>query len=348
VDEMRDSSAPMVREVPSQSNLRLIVLSGLASLCVTLSCLTTYCAAAEEDAHTDGTRVVVATVGSISIYKSEVDKRVTKVLRGREAGTEAMHELRAKAVEQLVKRQLILLYLANKKLGAIQAEVALAETRIVAELKQQGLTLNEFLAKSKTSQSEFQRGLAWQIGWPKYLEKYSTAENLERFFQRQPQEFDGSRYHVAHIIWKVKSDDPQIVADVAAKATKVRQAILAGDISFTDAAKQNSQSPTANNGGDIGWILRHEPMPESFSKSAFQLKEGQVSSPVASAVGIHLIKCIKIEKGKKTWQQSRAKITSAATQFLFDWVAKQQLAETKVQYTGESSYYDELGKRIDP
>jgi parvulin-like peptidyl-prolyl isomerase len=322
-----------------------VVISLLVAWCFVVSGAAASCKAGEES-QDDGQ--VVARVGDVPIFQSEIERQLTRVLRDREPSAEALYELRAKATEQLVKRQLVLLYLAKKKLGAIQAEVALAEKRVVAELEQQGLTLDEFLAKTKSNRAVFQRTLAWQIGWPKYLRQYNTDENLERFFRRQPHEFDGSKFHVAHIVWQAKSEDSEVIAGVVAKAENVRKAIDAGDISFAAAAEKHSQSPTASKGGDIGWIRRREPMPESFSQAAFKLSEGRVSPPVVSAVGVHLIHCIEIKKGEKTWQQSRGEITAAATVFLFDWVARQQLSETKLQYTGVMSYYDKEGKRIDP
>jgi len=73
------------------------------------------------------------------------------------------------------------------------------------------------------------------------------------------------------------------------KAEELRGQILAGTISFADAAKANSIDPwTKDNSGEWGWIAKGE---DPFQQAAFALtKDGEISSVVPTRMGYHIIK----------------------------------------------------------
>ena len=104
-------------------------------------------------------------------------------------------------------------------------------------------------------------------------------------------------------------------------------------------AMGNSAAPTGAKGGDIGLISRREPMPESFSKAAFALAEGEISGPVVTPFGVHLVRCLKIEPGQKRWQDVRKELSDAITLYLFTWAAERQRANARVKFTGAIAHF---------
>lgn len=79
-------------------------------------------------------------------------------------------------------------------------------------------------------------------------------------------------------------------ADAKAKIEKIAADIAANKVSFKEAARLYSQDDaTKNNGGDLGWMMRGQGLDPNFEKAAFDLKEGEVSGPVKSQFGYHLI-----------------------------------------------------------
>lgn len=85
-----------------------------------------------------------------------------------------------------------------------------------------------------------------------------------------------------------------ILVPTEAEAIKIRKEILnikpeASVLkSFMKAASAYSTCPSAESGGDLGWFKRGDMVPE-FEKAAFALPEGEVSQPVKTEFGWHLI-----------------------------------------------------------
>lgn len=66
--------------------------------------------------------------------------------------------------------------------------------------------------------------------------------------------------------------------------------IKRGTISFEDAARKFSKCPSGKNGGDLGWFGRGQ-MVKEFEDAAFSLQKGEISKPVKTQFGWHLIRC---------------------------------------------------------
>ncbi|MEC1261701.1 peptidylprolyl isomerase [Bacillus swezeyi] len=79
-------------------------------------------------------------------------------------------------------------------------------------------------------------------------------------------------------------------------AEEVEKKLKKGE-KFEDLAKEYSTDGTAEKGGDLGWFAKEGEMDEAFSKAAFALKTGEVSDPVKTDYGYHIIKKTE-ERGK--------------------------------------------------
>lgn len=94
-----------------------------------------------------------------------------------------------------------------------------------------------------------------------------------------------------------------------ATANQVKQKLDAGQ-KFEDLAKQNStDTATAKNGGDLGsWIAYGSSgLDSTFEKAAFALKLNEISSPVKTQYGYHIIQKTA-EKTKKPYNQMKAEM----------------------------------------
>ncbi len=79
-----------------------------------------------------------------------------------------------------------------------------------------------------------------------------------------------------------------ILVETEEQAKKLQEDILSHKISFADAAKEYSKCPSGKTGGDLGFFGKGR-MVKEFEKSAFELSLGEVSEPVKTQFGWHLI-----------------------------------------------------------
>lgn len=119
----------------------------------------------------------------------------------------------------------------------------------------------------------------------------SEAE-VKKYYQdhldtyRQPE-----RVTVRHILLKADPKDPAQLAAAKAKAQDLLKK-LKGGADFILLARENSDDKaTAEVGGIIANVTRHQMVPE-FEKAAFSLAPGALSEPVQTQYGIHIIKLI--------------------------------------------------------
>jgi parvulin-like peptidyl-prolyl isomerase len=288
----------------------------------------------------DLNREAAALVDGKPIYVRTVERELDRALGGREVEPGARKVLQAKTLEQLIGRRLVLAYLHQRKLGASDSDLDLALERIKSQLKQRNLTLADYLARAGMDEAEFRDTLAWQVAWQRYLNHYLTDQNLQKYFETHRAEFDGTQVKVAHILLKIEpQNDSQALRAALARAEQIRDEIAGGKLTFATAAQKYSAAPTAVSGGELGFISRHEPMPEPFSKAAFALQKAEISPPVVSPFGVHLIQCLEIRPGQQTWQDARESLRSAVMAYLFDWLASQQRPMATIQFTAAVPHF---------
>ncbi len=127
--------------------------------------------------------------------------------------------------------------------------------------------------------------------------KVSRAD-VEEFFNENKKEFSDlpEKVELAHILLKV---EPSQAAEKRAVslADSLRSALAAG-ADFEKLAEDFSQDPgSAKKGGLLGWTERGDFVPE-FEKPAFELNKGEISPPVKTRFGYHIIR-LNDRKGEK-------------------------------------------------
>lgn len=264
--------------------------------------------------------VIAATVNGVDIAESEIDYLVARRVRGVTLEHADRQRLRAAALEQLVDQRLVLSRLQELGEACSPRELELATTQLRRELGRQDQSLEDYCRAHGLSVAALVRTLEWQLSWSRYLEKMLTDERLRRHFEEHRRDFDGTRLQVAHILLALPAE-PHEQPTALERAAAIRERIVSGQIAFAEAARQYSQGPSAADGGELGWITRSGPMSDSFTRAAFALQVGEVSAPVISPFGIHLIVCRSVEPGQVRWEEVRRSLRTAVAQELFRGLA---------------------------
>ncbi|OCG04721.1 peptidylprolyl isomerase SurA [Gilliamella sp. wkB112] len=113
-----------------------------------------------------------------------------------------------------------------------------------------------------------------------------------------PKTITAQEVNARHILIKTNV----LVTDQIAKQklNDLRKSIMSGAITFEAAAKANSEDPgSKDNGGNLGWNLpdRYD---SAFKNALLQLKKGEISQPIKSSFGWHLIQLIDSKQTDRT------------------------------------------------
>ena len=114
---------------------------------------------------------------------------------------------------------------------------------------------------------------------------------------------------VTEIKKSIEAEVAQVVAQLPATADAItREKARAGalDKAFAETASKKSSCPSKEDGGDLGYFPRAGAMVEPFARAAFALKPYQMSEPVATEFGYHLILAVDSKPGKQiTFEQAK-------------------------------------------
>lgn len=157
-----------------------------------------------------------------------------------------------------------------------------------------------------------------------------SDEEMKRYFQQHAQDF--YRPERIHAL--------QIVVPTVEEASKLRQEIVSGLITFESAARQHSLSPDAAKGGDIGFFAKKEKI-EAFDE-AFSVPVSGISRPISSRYGVHLFKILERQPRKSlSLQEAKSELgktlrRSKEARVYKEWAVK-QLKDAEI-YRNESLY----------
>jgi peptidyl-prolyl cis-trans isomerase D len=150
-----------------------------------------------------------------------------------------------------------------------------------------------------------------------------TEDEEKVFYQSNISQYKlEDRAHVAHILFKTVGMTDAEAAEVKKKAEDVLNKAKHGG-NFGDLAKQYSEDTTKDKGGDLGWIVRGQTVPE-FEAVAFSLPKGSISDLVKTQYGFHIIQVIDRETARtQTLDEVKASIVN-------------QLQQQKAEQLGET------------
>lgn len=124
-----------------------------------------------------------------------------------------------------------------------------------------------------------------------------SEEELSRYYDENREDF---KQPTTAIVSLVQIDRAPEAADTAAAleaATGVYEQAVGG-ADFGELARQNSaDAASASAGGDLGWFGRGDMTP-AFEEAAFALEPGQISEPVLTPFGYHVIKVVEKEEDR--------------------------------------------------
>lgn len=295
---------------------------------------------------------VAATVNGQSIPEVAVQRALKRVPPAEHA------KYRPDILDFLIDNMLVDQYLVGQKIAIDPKDVQARVAEIQAEVKKHNQDYAKMLQEMMLSEDELKAQIVADMRWEKFALSQATDSQLKAMFDQNPDMFDGSQVRARHVLVTPAPGDPKGAETARASLLNVKKEIetaastlvakmpptdplaaeqartRALDDAFCRAAEKHSACPSKKEGGDINWFPRVGSMVEPFAKTAFSLKVHQMSDPVQSQFGMHLILVTARKPGQPTqFDKVKEEVREVYCSRLRDNLVAQQRQAAKIPVT---------------
>jgi peptidyl-prolyl cis-trans isomerase SurA len=180
----------------------------------------------------------------------------------------------------------------DRALADVQQQNKMGADDFAKALKEQGFTMDSFRKKLK---EEIERNelLNREVRGRVNV----SPQEIKRYYDEHKDEYgSGSdKVTVSDILLRGEVKDPGDVMKLSEAARRLAEEARTGD--FAALARQYSMGPGREEGGLLGTFSKDELDPK-LAAAAFKMKQGEVSDPIPTATGFHIIRVEKFSGGK--------------------------------------------------
>jgi len=210
--------------------------------------------------------------------------------------------MKRKMTHKLVERHIIQRTLDD---GSITVEKSALESRFL-DFKSRfpdDEAFQAFLDQRQITKQQLKAQLCRDVQTEKYLEKHYhegvSDEDVSDYYENNKSEFrTPEKVKASHILLRVPDDaSPDAIERKKKKARTLAEKARKEGTDFANLAEKHSDGPSAKRGGDLGFFSRRRMVGE-FSEVAFSMDPGEVSDPVRTKFGFHVIKMHEKQQAK--------------------------------------------------
>ncbi|MBN2419061.1 MAG: peptidylprolyl isomerase [Deltaproteobacteria bacterium] len=248
----------------------------------------------------------VAVVNGTVIDKNEYERELARykdqmAMQGAKIDDSNMPAVKNEVIENIIGMQLM--YQASKEKG-INIEQATIDEEW-GQLKSQypdeekfKAALTELNITEEIIRDQINRGLTIQkFIKQNFVEKTVIPDSeVKAFYDTNPDKFSKPEsVRASHILIRVEPEAEEALKKAAREKIEMAQKRIKAGEDFAAVAKEASQCPSSEKGGDLGFFTRGQ-MVKPFEDKAFSLEPGVVSDVVETRLGYHLIKVTEKQK----------------------------------------------------
>jgi peptidyl-prolyl cis-trans isomerase C len=247
--------------------------------------------------------IAVSVDGKV-LKKTQLEKQINDVLKAykdqipKDKIKEARVSIKTQIVNNFIIRTVLDNEIENRKITAEDKEVQEVVDDIKANIEP-GQDFEEFLKANKMNLEELKKNIASDIKIKKMItlelkgKEKPTRGEIRKFYNENKEKFTiPESVHLRHILVAInEKDDDKIKAEKKEKIENIRQQIEDG-ADFAEVAKNNSDCPTKESGGDLGSISRGQTV-KPFEDAAFSQKIKVLGPVVSTEYGYHIIEVLE-------------------------------------------------------
>lgn len=239
---------------------------------------------------------IVALVDEDVILRSELDIAVAGIVERVRASGEAMppmHLIERQVLDRLIIRELQVQRALQTGIRVSDADIDQALTSMAQQNNMSVQQLRQVIESEHQDYAEFRRNIGEEIMAERLRQRIVNSmdpiTDTEIDILLASEDLSGGEYNVSHILVALpEGSTPQLIAQTQAKADDIHQRLLDG-LDFASAAISYSDSQEALEGGLVGWRDLNS-VPAFFADAVRELKPGQITEPIRSPAGFHIIR----------------------------------------------------------
>ncbi|MGM0440967.1 MAG: peptidylprolyl isomerase [Elusimicrobiota bacterium] len=262
---------------------------------------------------------VIARVNDEPILLTEFKKRADDLIEQYEKEVtgpdreQKLKEFKKRLLDQMIDEKLLIQKAEAEEITVKEEEIDQGMEEIRGRFDSEMDFQNEITKQGLTGEN-FRENLKQQIRVIKLTNqdvrsKISppTEDEVKEYYEENKEEMVvPEQVRARHIL--IKTGDERTENEALKKIEDILSKVKKEPQNFSEFAEEFSEGPSANMGGDLGYFAQRE-MPESFSEAAFNLNIDEVSEPVKTSFGYHIIKVVgKRSSEKRNFSEIRDRL----------------------------------------
>ena len=292
VAETEESTEAVVEEVVAEVIAEEVVEKVAEAVTETTAAVTEAVVESESD--------VIATVNGEKILRLSFNKRLNVFRRMNQEVTDTV---KMQIVDQLTKKILLKQFVEKQEVSAsaddIKAEIEKIKFFLQNNPANKDKPLDEILETQGSSVTELEEEVSRALALSKYLESSVTDADKMSYFDANKDAFNGAKVKASHVLIDTRNLKTEAELKEAKDKIDIVKVQIDKGADFAEMAKKYSSCPSAENGGDIGFFQRKGSIVEEFAVVAFAMEVGEISEPVKTQFGYHIIMVTEKEDGKE-------------------------------------------------
>ena len=237
-----------------------------------------------------------------------------------------------KVIERLIERQLIRSFLASQKIDPPEEELQFQIAKAEALIRKTGEDPAAVFSKLGYTPARLKAELGLTLAWQVYVRKTVTPAQIKDYFEKHKHEFDGTQLRGSQIFLKLPQSADVATTDAKKKVlADLHSDLIAKKLTFAEAAKKYSESPTRDRGGDVGLFGWRGKLPAAVAQAAFTLGVNEISEPIVSPLGVHLILVTERHPGDFSLEDVRPVILERLSQQIWTTTVEKERASARIE-----------------
>lgn len=237
---------------------------------------------------------IVATVNEDAISRTDLDNRVRLMLAasGLQNTRSNRQKLEGRALDELIDEQLKIQEAQKQNIEITDEEINEGFGNLAAQNNMTSEQFSQILARQGVPKQTLISQVHSQLAWVKVVQRVIrpqidvTETDIDAKFEQMQDDIGQIEYEAFEIFLPVLSESQEL--EIRKQAQGLVQDIKFNGANFTEVAARASKSPTAAQGGALGWVKEGQ-LSKEIDLVLRNLAEGQVSSPIRQPDGFYII-----------------------------------------------------------